>query len=318
MKLGILGAIAGVTAAAGAASAGTAAYLFDQVIVRKDKIPAPDTGTDWEKYKPMIHECKEWLSQKAPQTHIMKTYDGLKLIGRFLPADKPTHKTILAIHGYRSGGTNEFSCMGRMYSNHGYNIMIVDNRAHGESEGKYIGFGVLDHLDAMMWLDYILTNIDPDAEIYLHGVSMGGATVLMTSGCAIPKNVRGIIADCAFTSAWDVFAHLLPKQYHLPVFPLMNISSAICKKKAGYAYDELSTLDTVKKADVPILFIHGSRDDFVPVTMSYQNYEVCKTKKRLLIIDGADHGESFYHSPKLYENTVFEFINSIREAENDD
>lgn len=314
IKLGIIGTVAGLAAAAAGAGTAAAAYMFDQTIARKDHVPVPDTGTNWDEYIPRIKEMTEYMASLEPEHHVMKTFDGLRLAGRYFPAEEKTHKTVISVHGYKSNGAGEATSIGKMYHEAGWNVLVVDNRAHGESEGKYIGFGVLDHLDLTMWIDYLLHNIDPEAEIFLHGVSMGGATVLMASGCDLPENVKGIIADCAFTSAWDVFAHLLPKMYHLPVFPLMNVSSAICKRKAGYAFDEISTIDTVKRSKLPILFIHGSEDDFVPAIMSHQNYEAARCPKRLLIVDGAGHGASFFHSPELYKKEVFRFINDVEEG----
>lgn len=137
---------------------------------------------------------------------------------------------------------------------------------------------------------------------------MGGATVLMTSGLKLPKNVKAIIADCAFTSAYDVFSHILKRDYHIPKFPIMNLTERMTQKKAGYGYNEVSTLNEVAKTEIPILFIHGEVDDFVPIWMSEKNYEACNSEKELLIIKNADHAESYYTDTETYENALKNMI----------
>ena len=126
---------------------------------------------------------------------------------------------------------------------------------------------------------------------------------------SFPKNVKGIIADCAFTSPYDVFCHVLKRDYKIPEFPVMNINDKLCKKRAGYGFKECSTIDTVKTASCPILFIHGSEDNFVPVWMSEKNHETCGSEKTLLIVLNAGHGASYYENTELYEKTAGEFLN---------
>lgn len=311
MKLKSIGAAAAAVAAVAAAGTSAAAYvLFDKVAVRNDNKPIfeIDMGTDWKKYMPYIMEKREWLSRSINGEYFIKSNDGLLLSGKYIKAEVPTHKTIIAVHGYKSCGTYEFAAITEMYHRHGYNVFLVDNRAHGDSEGKYIGFGTLDRYDLKSWVDYFTENIDPDAEIYLHGISMGGTTVLLYSGLGLCENVKGIIADCAFTNAYDVMVHIFNSRHHIPYAPLLKAASAVCKAKAGYTFDEVSTLNFVANIKAPVLFIHGSDDVFVPADMSRQNYKLCTSEKRLLIVPGAGHAECFYHSPKTYEKNIFDFF----------
>lgn len=286
------------------------AYFFQFVVLRKPNAPAPDnTGTDWDKYIGFIKERKEWINTQKTEKLSITSFDGLKLCATFLPAKTQSNKFILAFHGYRSKGLNEFSAISYFYHNKGYNVLIVDDRAHGESEGKYIGFGCLDYKDCISWIKYIVNRFGEDIDIFLHGISMGASTVLMASGEDLPKCIKGIIADCGFTCPWDVFEHILKRDYHLPPFPLLPATSSLCKFLAGYGFRERSTIDQVSKTDIPILFIHGEKDTFVPTYMSKQNYKACSSEKELLIIEGAGHAESYYSSTKEYEEALNKFIN---------
>ena len=196
------------------------------------------------------------------------------------------------------------------YAEKGFNILTPDMRSHGESEGKLIGMGWLDKEDVKLWIDYVL-NIDPEAEIVLHGVSMGGATVMMTSGEDLPDNVKAIIDDCGYTSVWDEFTDEAKYLFNVSQFPILYTASAISKFRAGYSFQEASALEQVKKTKIPILFIHGSEDNFVNTNMVYSLYEACPTRKDLLVVEGAGHGQALYLDPDTYFDKVFGFIGSF-------
>jgi alpha-beta hydrolase superfamily lysophospholipase len=235
------------------------------------------------------------------------TKDGLKLVGRFFENPVKTDKTVLCMHGYTSEGKRDFAGIAQFYIAEGYNVLLPDHRAHGRSEGKYIGFAVLDRFDGLLWLD-VITKKYPNGSIVMTGISMGGATVLQMSEFDLPKNVKAIIADCPFTSVKAELSFQLKRLFHLPAFPLVDIVSYICKKKAGYTFDEASSSAAVGNAKVPILFIHGGADVFIPSQMSAECYENCPTEKKLVIVDGAGHGQSHYTDGKLYETSVKEFL----------
>ena len=148
-------------------------------------------------------------------------------------------------------------------------------------------------------------------KIMLHGTSMGGATVLMASGLDLPDNVKGIVSDCGFTSPKEVFTHVLNNMYHLPAFPAIQGADLINKKLAGYGMDECNAKNEVKKAKVPILFIHGSEDTFVPCSMCNEIYDNCSSPKRKLIVEGAAHAESYYKDMAAYEKALDEFAEEI-------
>lgn len=305
-------------AALGAASEyAIASYFFHRTMLRsnaKRERTQKMAGTDWDLYIPTIRAAKEWLAEQLQEEVWVTSDDGLKLFGRFVPCGD-SKKTVICFHGYTSEGLNDYSTLAKFYLNEGYNLLIVDERAHGKSEGIYIGFGCLDRHDAKIWIDYIVERMGEDCSILLHGDSMGAAIVLMTTGLDLPKQVKAAVSDCAFTSAWDVFCAVLKNMYHLPPFPIMQIANQMVKKKAGYELDECNARREVKKAQIPILFFHGKNDTFVPCSMVYELYEACQTEKELVVIEGAGHVESCYKNPEKYEEAIRSFIFPIIERE---
>lgn len=309
---------AGAVAAGGlflgtAVSAAAAGILFNRVIPRQDgvKVDLNEMAdmAQWEEYKKIIHVNKEWLLAQ-PLEHInIKSRDGLKLSADYLPAEFPSDKIALCLHGYTGCGKSDCCSVGAFLHRKGYDIILVDHRAHGESEGKYIGFGILDRFDCLSWIKYINKRFEGKKDILIYGISMGAATALMTAGFPdIPKNVRVIIADCGYTSPYEVFAHVLKKDYHLPEFPIMQMNDKLCQHIAGYGFSDYSSNQAVRVTDIPILFIHGKNDNFVPTQMSIKNYNDCKSPKELLLVDNAGHGASYYENTELYESTVNDFL----------
>lgn len=298
--------------AAAAGEYALARYFFRRTVMRANASSERTqdmAGTDWDLYIPLIRENRDWMMTMPLEKAEVTARDGLRLRGTFMPCPG-SHKTVICFHGYSSKGMNDFTSLGRFYHGLGYQLLIVDQRAHGESQGEYITFGCLDRYDVLAWTHYVERRFGPGHEMILHGISMGGATVLMASGLKLPAGVKAIISDCAFTSAWDVFSHVLNKTYHLPAFPLMNLADGMAKKKAGYGLAECSSSEEVKKAQVPILLIHGDADTFVPSRMCQEIYENCASKKEILIIKGAGHAECYYKDTVSYENKVRTFLDS--------
>lgn len=250
----------------------------------------------------------KWLEGQDYQTWEITSFDGLRLVGYFLPAAKTTSKTAILAHGYTSQGKHMASFARFFYERLGYNVLMPDARGHGQSEGDYIGFGWHERKDYLLWIEEVLKKMGEDAQIVLHGISMGGATVLMVSGEELPKQVKVIVEDCGYTSVYDQLAYQLKRMYNLPAFPIVPLTSLVTKLKAGYAFFEASALKQVRKAKLPILFIHGSEDLFVPTEMCYQLYEACPTEKELLIVEGAGHGTAFNTDQQGYEDRVAEFV----------
>lgn len=305
--------VLGLGAAGAATEYGLARYFFNRTLVRSDAaqdITTEMAGTDWDQYIPRIKKCKEWMGRQYTQVWSILSRDGLTLFGTLFPVHG-AKGTILCFHGYSSEGAQDFPCLAKFYVEAGYQVLLVDLRAHGRSEGLYVGFGCLDRWDALSWIQEAVERLGKDSSILLHGISMGGATVLMTSGMKLPSQVKGIISDCGFTSAWEIFSLVLHTRYHLPSFPLMQIADRMAKAKAGYGLAECSASREVEKAEVPILLIHGDADTFVPCWMSYEIYAHCGSQAHLMIVKGASHAEAYHKDREGYEKAVLSFLKDV-------
>lgn len=295
------------------AEAGGSAYFYRRTMKRgnaKKERTIKMAGTDWNQYMPLIQKRKEAMLEQPHEDVFCVSEDGLQLHATYFPyGDR--RKIVICFHGYTSQGMSDYVGLSDYYRRQGFSMLLVDERAHGDSEGEYIGFGCLDRIDALMWIDWVLQQCGEETQILLHGTSMGGATVLMSSGLALPEQVKGIISDCGFTSAKEVFTHVLHSMYHLPAFPMIQIASLVNKKKAGYGLDECNAAKEVQKAEVPILLIHGDADTFVPCSMCEKIYENCASDKKMLIVKGAAHAESYYKDMDAYENALDDFIGGI-------
>lgn len=309
MKSIIKGAAAlfGVSAAV---SAGSSAYFYRRTMKRnnaKTERTIKMSGVDWQQYYPRMKEIKDWMMAQPHEDVWITSHDGLKLHGTYFKGQE-TRKAVICFHGYTSEGLADYGMFSKYYLENGFSMLIIDERAHGQSEGEYIGFGCMDRLDGERWIDWLIKKAGEDISIVLHGNSMGGATVLMMSGLDLPEQVKGIVSDCAFTSPKYVFTHVLHSMYHLPAFPIIPIADKMNKKKAGYGLDECNAAREVKKAKVPILFIHGSADVFVPCEMCHEVYENCASEKTKLIVEGAGHVESYLKETALYEEALDRFF----------
>ncbi len=302
--------IAGVLAAA---EAGGSAYLYKRTMKRnnaKVERTMKMAGTDWNQYMPLIQKRKDYMLSQPHEDIYKRSGDGLQLHATYFPqGDKK--KIVICFHGYTSQGMSDYIGLSDYYFRNGYSMLLVDQRAHGQSEGEYIGFGCLDRVDACAWIDWAIQTHGEEVKILLHGTSMGGATVLMASGLNLPKQVKAIISDCAFTSPKEVFTHVLHKMYHLPAFPMMQITDYVNRKKAGYGLDECNAAREVCKAKVPILFIHGDADTFVPCSMCDKIQKNCASESKKLIIKGAAHAESYYKDMDAYEQALDEFLGGV-------
>ena len=185
----------------------SARYFVRLTILRKPTATLENNinaNTNWEQHIDFISKRKEWLLQQKMEDIFIKSDDNLKLHATLLRS-KSNKNCVICFHGYTGKGLNDYGSIAKFYIEQGFNMLIVDERAHGDSEGTYIGFGVLDRYDVVKWVEYAIKRFGNDVNIMLHGDSMGATTVLLASGLNLPKNVKAIVADCGFTSAYDVF-----------------------------------------------------------------------------------------------------------------
>lgn len=235
----------------------------------------------------------------------LQSGDGLKLSAKVFGND--TQKWVIAVHGYRSNGRRDMAFVGSKYAQAGYSVLIPDLRAHGASEGDYIGMGWLDRNDLLVWIDWLLEHF-PEASIILHGGSMGASTVLMTSGEKLPPNVRLLVADSGFASVYSQFYFIMKHYLRLPKFPFMRIANRRAKKNAGYSLIQASALKQLGSNHLPLLVIHGTEDMFVPVESARQIVSATAGEYEYLEVPGAGHLRSMSAEPEKYWDTVFDFI----------
>lgn len=252
-----------------------------------------------------LEEITAWTEQQNFEIVEIKSGDGLKLKARFLKNANPSGKAVILAHGYK-GNSEQMPGITKFYYEEGYDILKPDARGHGLSEGDYIGYGWDDRKDYVRWASY-LADKEGERDIFLHGFSMGAATVLMASGEKLPEQVKGIIADSGYTTVSEELSHQLKYLYHLPSFPVMQVTSAITKVRAGYTFGEASAIDSVAKNKLPLLIIHGDKDELVPTEMAERIYEKAKSDKELWIVPGAGHTEAYTIAEKEYQDKLKAF-----------
>jgi Putative lysophospholipase. len=283
-------------------AAGNYFYSYAVVPAKKDFLAE---GSD--KKSAELIAAEDWFNNKNNRTDWQLTStDGLKLSAYYLPAEKEQHKTVIIAHGYM-GQASDMPQYAKIYHDLGYNVLMPDARGHGRSEGDYIGFGWPERKDYLQWINRIVKQ-DPQSEIVLHGVSMGAATVMMTSGEKLPDNVKAFVEDCGYSSVNGELSYQLKQMFNLPSFPLIPVTSMVTKVRAGYFFGEADTIKQLNKNTRPMLFIHGDKDDFVPYSMLDEVYQATKGPKEKYVVHGAKHAEALSSDPAMYQQKVTAFL----------
>lgn len=234
-------------------------------------------------------------------------YDGTELRGHLFRAENPK-RVILAMHGWRSGWSRDFGMASDFFRRNDCTVLYAEQRGQGESGGAHMGFGMIERFDCLEWIRWLNASGFRELPIYLAGISMGATTVLMTAGFPeLPENVAGVLADCGFTSAKEEWHYISETNLHIPFRRRQRHMDSLCRKRIALASDAYSTLDAMRTCKTPVLFIHGREDRFVPMEMTLENYEACRAPKRLLIVDGANHGMSYLTAREEYEAAVKTF-----------
>ncbi len=310
-----------ILAGASVGAAGLTAGIASTMLINRTLMRPKETSQDIIKefadpekmagYALKMAPVGEWLQAQHMEDLWLESFDGLRLHAFYLPAPAPSRKLVIIHHGFTSKAMDN-ATHAKFFHEMGYEVLLLDLRAHGGSDGEYVGFGILDRFDTLEWVKYVRKRFGTDIRIVLHGTSMGGATVLMALGLPeIQETVSAVIADCGYTSPSDIFSYVIQKNYHLPPAPILKATNLRVQSMAGYRYDDYSTVDALKNNRVPVLFIHGKEDKFVPTWMSQMNYDVCTGKKQLLFMENAGHGSSLFENPSLYEKTEKDFLAEV-------
>ncbi len=287
------------------------------LIVRQDNFPTPETGAKssslleptgvalWEHNIPYFAPFRDLPFDEVT----IVSEDGLRLCADVLRGSG-TGVTVIFFHGYKSEPACDFAAMYDFYRSLGCDLMYVHMRAHGKSGGKYIGFGALDRYDVVLWTKKA-AELFPENSIFLHGMSMGAASVLQSSDLELDGHVCGMIADCGYSDLETVFKGLVGTLYHLPAM-FVDIFEYVNLLKAGYGFSEVSSVRSVSVTEVPLLYICGDSDRYVPKEMALEIYNACRSDKKLLLVPDTGHAAGFMCANEKYRSMVTEFINDHR------
>ena len=270
-----------------------------------DKAPNMD-GSVYEPYRDEIIRMYRQLRDKECEYVSIYSDDGQKLFGRYYHIRDGAPLDI-GFHGYHSRSFTDFAGGSELSFDMGHNLLLVDQRAHGRSEGRTITFGIRERWDVLSWVRYARERFGEKTQILLYGVSMGASTVLMASGLELPSNVKGIVADCPYASPMDIILHV-GKSNPLPQFlikPFVILGAWIY---GGFNIRETDAMVAVSNAKIPILIIHGDADGFVPAIMSEAIEHANPTHVTRLTFSGADHALSYLSDAPRYRKEVQQFV----------
>lgn len=253
-----------------------------------------------------IDESAEKLAQKEHTVVEITAADGVKLVGHWFPHPHP-QRIVIGMHGWRSSWCRDFGMIADFWTANGCSVLLAEQRGQGNSGGEYMGFGQTECHDCLEWIQWASRQYDEELPVYLGGVSMGATTVLMAAGLDLPECVHGIVADCGFTTPYAIWKHVANKNLHLSFGLRGPVADRLYRSRLQIGSEDYSTVEALRRTKVPVLLVHGEDDHFVPVEMTYENYEACASPKRMLIIPGADHGMSYYLAKDAYEEAVRNF-----------
>jgi len=263
-------------------------------------------SSQYDPYRPRMRQIRDNLTAIPYETVTIRSFDGLTLYGRYYhvadgaPLD-------LCFHGYRSNPVTDFSGGSEMSFAMGHNVLMVEQRAHGRSDGNTITFGILERRDLLCWCDYAISRFGSETQIFLYGVSMGGATVLMASELELPENVKGIIADCPYASPVEIIMEV-GKDRHFPPQVTKVLATLGARLFGGFNLMETDSRRAVKHTKVPILILHGGDDRFVPCAMSASVRDANPNMVTHFTIPGAAHGIAYLVDTPFYQEKVTEFL----------
>lgn len=277
-------------------------------ITRKCYSEQVQTADIQENRSQLLRETEEWVETAERIKIHAETPDGYRLTAVEFPADDPdSERWVLLLHGY-TGWKEEMYQFACWYHGQGYSVLVPDLRCQGESEGDFIGMGWTDHYDCTLWIDQILEQC-PEADIVLHGQSMGAATALIMAGDAqVSEHIKAVVSDSAYTEAYEMFGDKITEWFHLPAGPFVDSACVMLRLRGGYNLKDASPLRAVAASGIPTLFIHGDEDRMIDVGMSYELYEAAACEKELFIVEGAGHAQAQDKDPEEYYGKIKKFL----------
>ena len=249
----------------------------------------------------------DWFYEQNPEEITVESFDGLKLLAYNLPAQN-AKGTWLLIHGHQSGPLREYAGLAKFFHNLGYNVVLPYQRAHGKSEGTYITFGIKERYDVRDWLLKVNEIYGDSLPLYLEGISMGCATVLMSLSFDLPSNLKSVVADCGYTSPYEIMWKVAKKDKHVPLVRLvLALGNVMANLLADFDFNEYDTFKGLRYNHLPVLFIHGTEDKFVPIEMSIANYQYCTSEKFLFLVEKCPHAIAYFIDEEGYHKVLTDF-----------
>lgn len=303
--------ILGTVITAGASSYITTNLLVKTALDRKQPKLAKITGRkisggSLNRYEETCKSSADSLKQQEHEVIEINGIGNVPLVGHYFPC-KNAKRFIIAFHGWRSSWNYDYGLISDFWQSNACSVLYAEQRGQNESGGDYIGFGLTERYDCIEWCMRASELCNNTIPIYLAGLSMGATTVLMAADLPLGKAVHGIMADCGFTSPEAIWEHVIKNNLHLPYRLYGKLANAICMHKIKMHPGDHSTIDALSKTNIPVLFIHGTEDKFVPVEMTYENFKNCSSEKRLFIVPGAEHAMSYCVDKEGYEKAVLTF-----------
>lgn len=292
-------------------------YLLDYALKPADR--SHDEELAWKEINEMYSGMKAWRDSLKREGALCDTTivrKGKSLHAWYVKASTPTASTALLVHGYTDCSIRMMP-LGRMYNRDlKMNILLLDLQNAGRSSGDHFQMGWLDREDVKEWTRVSSLLFGDTVRIVVHGVSMGAATTMMLSGDKdVPPSVKAYVEDCGYTSVEEQFTKELKERFGLPSWPLIPLASQLCEWRYGWSFREASSLKQVAQCRLPMLFIHGTADRFVPTRMVYPLYKAKPSPKELWLAPDAAHARSYYVFPKAYTHRVEHFLRKYRFSE---
>lgn len=264
-------------------------------------------SSKWSIYKDKILKNWEELENLEKEELYLTGYKNKKIHATFIKSNTKSNKIVVFSHGWKNSGLNDYACAGMFYHQNGYNVLVVDHYAHGESDGKYISFGYFDSYNIKIWIEHLNHMFNSDCKIYLHGLSMGATIVTKLANCKL-ENVFGIIADSGYMDGDKLLEYFVKKQVKFMPGVVCFFLRLLCKLVAKVNLKKCHTKSALIASLYPILFLHGDKDDFVPTKNALKSYELCTSKKEIVIFDNAEHIVSCLMHEEKYKKVILEFI----------
>ena len=250
--------------------------------------------------------AQAWFEEHKGEDQTITTEKTGRIHAYIFPADAPSKKWAVCCHGYNSAPSST-ALFVKHYHDMGFSCICPSLRGWGNDETRYCTMGWHDKDILIAWVNEIVRR-DPEAEILMHGYSMGAVTTMLATGEPLPPNVKAAVADCGFTNCWEQYSHVIKSYTGLPSFPLLNAVNLVSILRGNFNIRKNSPIDAVARSVTPTVFLHGTADDFVPFAMMEPLYNACAAPKAMQAIEGAFHATASVKDPELYWKTVDGFI----------